>query len=388
MSNNSTSKSDKIAKLSRHFTEFAIEVCRGRSDVYEQLCLEIASDGVLLELASFKKDSQPASNMILAAVKYLIEESSSASALALKELYKQAGFQVASGLEVRIDNQAVFGAFKEFALENQDAIKHILQTRFVQTNEVRRCTGLLPAFNLVFEDGGSKPLALIEIGCSAGLNLLFDKWSYLYTFKDGTMVFLGDQEQETIVLECDIKSDTTAEIIPAAMPVVQKRIGLDLHPVDLSISDELDWQKALIWPEHNERLERMEKASAIRAKQLLELIEGSVFDILSDFIAKHFPELKKAGPESDLNVVPVLPEARTICFFHAYVIQQWTKEERQDFLDLLLQRSYGESFYLISLAFIDERGPLLEISKFHKGAVVTELLAKAEPHGKWLEWLV
>ena len=388
MSNNSTSQSDKIAKLSRHFTEFAIEVCRGRSDVYEKLCLDIASDGALLELASFKKDSQPASNMILAAVKYLIEGSNSAPALALKELYKQAGLQVVSGSKVQIDNQAIFDAFKEFALENQDAVKDILQTRFVQTNEVRRCTGLQPAFNLVFENGDRKPLALVEIGCSAGLNLLFDKWSYLYSFNDGTMVFLGDEAEETIVLECDITSDTSAEIIPTVMPIVQKRIGLDLHPVDLSIADELDWQKALIWPEHNERLERMEKASAIKTKQPLELIEGSVFDILPDFIAKHFPELKQSGHESfGLSPASAGAEARTVCFFHAYVIQQWSKEERQDFIDLLCRYSYGSSFYLISLAFIDERGPLLEISKFHKGAVVTELVAKAEPHGKWLDWL-
>jgi hypothetical protein len=46
----------------------------------------------------------------------------------------------------------------------------------VQQNEVRRCTLLLPAFALAAGTVRS-PLALVEVGASAGLNLLFDRYA-------------------------------------------------------------------------------------------------------------------------------------------------------------------------------------------------------------------
>jgi len=49
-------------------------------------------------------------------------------------------------------------------------------TQRVQTNEVQRCTALIPAFELVFRRGDNRPFALVEIGASAGLNLLWDHY--------------------------------------------------------------------------------------------------------------------------------------------------------------------------------------------------------------------
>jgi hypothetical protein len=71
-------------------------------------------------------------------------------------------------------------AFRRFCLERQGQIRELVATRRVQTNEVGRCACLLPAFTLAAGMAGGRPLALVEVGASAGLNLLFDRYAYDY----------------------------------------------------------------------------------------------------------------------------------------------------------------------------------------------------------------
>jgi hypothetical protein len=72
-----------------------------------------------------------------------------------------------------------FEYFKDFCLTHRNEIESILKTKLVQTNEIRRCAYLYPIFCTIYEKV-KKPLALIEIGTSAGLQLLWDKYSYSY----------------------------------------------------------------------------------------------------------------------------------------------------------------------------------------------------------------
>ena len=62
----------------------------------------------------------------------------------------------------------------------RDAIAELLRERRVQTNVVERCGLLLPAFGIIARRSGGKPLALVEVGASAGLNLLWDRYSFDY----------------------------------------------------------------------------------------------------------------------------------------------------------------------------------------------------------------
>ena len=72
-----------------------------------------------------------------------------------------------------------FEHFKDFCKEYREEIITLLQTKLVQTNEVRRCAYLYPSFCYIFNKV-KKPLALIEIGTSSGLQLFWDKYSYSY----------------------------------------------------------------------------------------------------------------------------------------------------------------------------------------------------------------
>ena len=68
-------------------------------------------------------------------------------------------------------------ALTAFCAEREERIAATLVTRTTQTNETARCSALLPAFAAV---GDGRPLALIEMGASAGLNLRWDRYAYDY----------------------------------------------------------------------------------------------------------------------------------------------------------------------------------------------------------------
>lgn len=70
--------------------------------------------------------------------------------------------------------------FRSFCLEHIEEIRRLISARSVQTNEVGRSALLLPAFVLVSRQAQRRPLHLVEIGASAGLNLLWDRYGYDY----------------------------------------------------------------------------------------------------------------------------------------------------------------------------------------------------------------
>ena len=65
-------------------------------------------------------------------------------------------------------------------------LERLIATRSTQTNEVGRCTGLLPGLcHIAAQYGWQEPLSLLDLGTSAGLNLLFDDYAYTYRAAEG-----------------------------------------------------------------------------------------------------------------------------------------------------------------------------------------------------------
>src|SRR5690625_4066217 len=156
---------------SNRFCHFALE-CKGASELYEYLSLKIAEDEELLELSAFAQKGQPIPNMLFGAVHYLLLQGKTH---ALRKYYP-------SIVEHPNGFETVFLAFKDFCQRYKAEIIGLLQTKLVQTNEVRRCAYLYPAFCYMFKKV-AKPLAQIEIGTSAGLQLFWDKYRYSYGTK-------------------------------------------------------------------------------------------------------------------------------------------------------------------------------------------------------------
>src|SRR5690606_30803187 len=117
--------------------------------------------------------------------------------------------------------------------------------RRTQTNEPGRCAPLLAALERI-----PGPLALIELGASAGLCLGVDR--YAYRFDDEPQ--LGDGSP---VLTCATTGEGRA---PRRIPEIVWRRGVDLTPLSLRDADDLSWLEALLPPDRPERLERLRAA--------------------------------------------------------------------------------------------------------------------------------
>jgi Uncharacterized protein conserved in bacteria (DUF2332)/SnoaL-like domain len=69
--------------------------------------------------------------------------------------------------------------FRDFALSRRAELKPLIARRHTQTNEVRRSAVLYPALALAARELG-EPVAVLEAGAAAGLNLLFDRYWFDY----------------------------------------------------------------------------------------------------------------------------------------------------------------------------------------------------------------
>lgn len=120
----------------------------------------------------------------------------------------------------------------------------------VQTNEVRRCAGMLGGF-LTVADRYRLPLRLFEIGASAGLNLLWDRYRYE----------LGPHRWGDPASPVVLRPDWRGPPPPLEPPVeVVSRAGCDLAPIDLTRSESRLRLESFIWPEQLDRLEILRAA--------------------------------------------------------------------------------------------------------------------------------
>src|SRR5215211_8386613 len=240
-----------LSELSQSFERFAKEVFADSSPLYEELCLRIAADhdSEVLRLAAWAPPGQPAPVLLLAAVHFLLLEG---------EQHQLAAFYPSIFTQTQPSRSLAKGEpyffFKDFCRQFQETIREIITTRTVQTNEVQRCACLVPAFGVIASEVPDAPLALIEIGSSAGLNLLWDKYGYDY----GEGRRSGDIGSPVQIF-CELRGGVSP-VIPTVFPKVAFRMGIDLNPIDVHDTKSTRWLRALLWPEHKQRFQLLEAA--------------------------------------------------------------------------------------------------------------------------------
>lgn len=156
--------------------------------------------------------------------------------------------------------------------EDGDRLRATVLARSTQTNEPARCAALLPVLAAI-----EGPLALVEVGTSAGLCLYPDRYGYEY---DGRPV----GPPSPVLLRCT----TTGPVpLPSGLPEVVARIGIDLNPLDVTDPDDLAWLRALVWPGpvEEERVRRLDAAAAIVAHEPPTLLAGDLVERLPDALA-------------------------------------------------------------------------------------------------------
>lgn len=251
------------------YAEFGAREARGVSPVYERLSAAVSCDEELLALLGTLPSSRRQPNLLFSVVRLLggvVEDP---------------------------------GGFHDYAVSNWPAIEAELRTRTVQTNEAGRCAVLLPVLAAL-----PQPLALLEVGASAGLCLYPDRYAYRY----GNHL-LGSGGP---VLECV----ATGVTLPARLPDVVWRVGLDVNPLDVSDPADIAWLDALTWPEHTHRRARLRDAAAVVASDPPLLVRG---DLVHDLPA----------------LAAQAPVVATLVVFHTSVLYQVPAARRTAFAEIV-----------------------------------------------------
>lgn len=185
-----------------------------------------------------------------------------------------------SGTEVPAEDPAA--ALLELVELHRERLLDTLRSRVVQTNEVNRSVGWHLALRELCRDD-ERPLALVELGASAGLNLRLDDYS-VELVGDDKSTWWG-RHDSTVRLSARLVGDGADRwtSLPAAPPVSWS-LGIDDRPVDVTDPDDARWLEACVWPEQPERFERLRHALARAAADPPTVRRGDAVDDLADAI--------------------------------------------------------------------------------------------------------
>ena len=355
--------SEGVAHFRDVFHRFArVESPDLASPMYAELAYGVSLDRELLELAAQKRRRQPAPNMLFAAVQYLLLSGGGDADHPLA-----AHYPIVPGRERPM--QPAFPAFRDFCLTYRDEILELIRTHRTQTNVVRRCTCLLPAFSMVQQESGL-PLALIDIGASAGLNLNVDRYRYRY-LRGGREEAAWGPPEARVALEAELRGSGPMPELADRL-LVWFRGGIDLNPIDLQREEELRWLRALIWPEHVERHQRLIDGAAELARSPIDLRGGDAAELLPAMIAD-------------------TPADAALTVYSTVALYQFPAAGRERIYQTLAETSRERPVWLVTLELRledidDTQEPTLAITRFVNGKRSRQLLAKSSPHGWWIEW--
>lgn len=333
---------------------FLAECERANAPLYVSIIRGVSQDDALRELASHVRPGQPLANILLASVHFLLLRGAEHP---LRRLYPNLN----GGQHIEED---AFPLFKDFIETHRAEIEPLIANGVTNTNEVGRCVALHAGFRAVAKEAGA-PLNLIEIGPSAGLNMIWDRYAVRYSKGAGT--YFTEPREAALVLDCELRGDKISPTGPA--PKIESRVGLELNPVDLDDPKQRDWLKALVWPDNAARFARLERAIEIRGGANLEIRAGDALALLPDAIAR-------------------IPEDRPVCVYHSFVVYQFSDAARQALDDILTVAGLRRPIWRLScegtLAAFGE-APML-LGRYHDGTKDVREIAVCHPHGAWLEW--
>ncbi|HSC48693.1 MAG TPA: DUF2332 domain-containing protein [Gaiellaceae bacterium] len=264
-----------------------------------------------------------------------------------------------------VEPYALSGDWPDFrsALESQrDFLARFVREQAVQTNEVQRCYGLLPAFLELARSSGARTVDLVELGPSAGLNLLWDRYAYAYRAGrwGSSELLLGGVEYEPVPRE-----------VLSRRVGVRRRVGIDLKPVDVTTDHGARLLHAFLWPGRVERAQRLRTAIRILRREPPALVRGDYVELLPSVLAER--------DEEALTVV-----------FQTASTGYIGPERRAQLRELLEAAGRDGPLGWISTRAVEEleedRDDSYELEIAHWPDGRRRLLLRCDFHGSWLRW--
>ncbi|WP_159448771.1 DUF2332 domain-containing protein [Demequina sp. NBRC 110053] len=307
------------------------------SPLYSAFALGIASDPDLLRVVA-AIDNVPPLNLLFGAVKLTLDR---ADALAAWYPHLTSDPRVAGG--------AAFAAFRTYVLERERDLLAIASAHRTQTNETARAAVLLPWMP------AQVPVHAIDLGASAGLNLCLDHFSYRYTGDRRATLGAGEPR-----ITCEVRGEVE---LPESLPTFATRTGIDLAPVDPTDPEAAAWLEALVWPEHQDRLDRLRAAIAVRRGVDVRMVAGDAASALAD-------------------VLDALPPGPAV-IWHTIALYQASATAQADIDAAVNHAARLRDVTRIGFEPVASgRDPEVRVGHAFGAA---EVVATAHPHGRWLQ---
>ena len=307
-----------------NYLAFAAEAA-GRSQAYVELAYAVARDRLLLAFLESLPPQKRQPNLLFAAARFLLGAPAEPAEL------------------------------RELASQRRDELAAVMLARRTQTNEPGRCATLLPVLALL-----PSPLALIEVGASAGLTLLFDRYSYDFGGHQ-----LTGSDPTAPVLRCEPRGPVP---LPERLPEIAWRAGLDLHPLDVADDEDVRWLSCLVWPGEGNREQRLAAAISVARRDPPVIHRG---DLRTDL-----PALAARAPAD-----------ATLVIYHSAVLAYIQPDDR---------RRFAATVRALPAVWLSNEGPGVVPGQSippHEGAAFVlardgdSILALTEGHGSWVHWL-
>ncbi len=274
--------------------------------LYREFCRHAADDPEILALADGGMDAALPTHLF-SAVHYLL----------LREPGDPLAGYFATITDTPLPPEGAYPELVRFCRAHQDELRDLLATRTVQTTYAERCRALLAPMCVVAREAG-EPLNLIELGCSGGVLLAFDKFAY--RLDDQGVIGAADAP---LLLEGELRGGPELFI-----PRIGTRTGIDLHTIDARSADERRWLLALCFPELRAEQDRLAKALDVVAQTNMRMMEGDAL--------LHLPQALRDTSDP-------------LCVFHSACLFYWPAEARAKLDAMLLEASIERPIWRIGI---------------------------------------
>jgi hypothetical protein len=244
--------------------------------------------------------------------------------------------------------------------EHREFLRAFITEQGVQTNEVQRSWVLLPLLLRVARKTGTQTFDLVELGPSAGLNLVWDRYRYRYVAGEWGAPAAG------LLFEGEERRPVPGELLELS-PQVRGRVGIDRSPIDVTTEEGARLLRCFVWAGQDERLARLDRAIEALRGDPPELVRGDFVELL--------PETLAAQPRDGLTVV--------------FQTATWgyLDDERRARLRGILEEAGRSS----PLAFISTGKPRIDehcwgLRLVYWPGSEREFAGHADFHGSWLRW--
>lgn len=321
---------ESLERIAVRYQRFAELEAEGRSPLYAHLAREVSNDRFALEFLAELPSSKQQPNLFFAAIR---------STSRTPKDWSDCRRMIAS---------------------HHDDIRRTMLARRTQTNEPARCATLLPVLATI-----SQPVALLELGASAGLCLIPDRYAYAYN-AGSRIPPTSEIGVPPPTFSCEGSPNTP---IPSQNLQVLWRAGIDLEPISVCDQDDTAWLEALVWPGEEDRLTLLRQALEVARREPPSVIKGD------------------AGVELPALASQV-PTSATLVVFHSAMFAYISSEERTAIANTITKlNAVWISNEACAVSPVQSEGVP---AKCPDGEFLLarnkQPIACTDPHGRWIRW--